>query len=201
VALPFVAAFGWDGFGWDDYSHRSQYISELGADGAPNGAAVSATFFVIGALFVAWAALTARRLAAAIGLTGAAGAVWLAGGGLGLSSAVPAVARCEPGCPDEDVGTAQMVHNLTGSAGYTLAIAALVVFGLVVRRSGTTNDRARKVGRAGIWAAPLLAGIGLATLVGDDWRGLLQRLLEVGLYAWVLAVTALVARTQARVRT
>ena len=188
VALPFVAALGWDG-----YSHRSQYISELGAQGAPDGAAVSVAFLVVGVLFAAWAALAAPRVAAAVGVTGAATAVavWMAGGGLGASYAVSAVARCEPGCPDEEVGAAQAVHNLVSSAGYTLAIAALVVFGLAVRRSARAP--ARRVGRAGLVAAPVLAAIGLAVLVADDWRGLLQRLLDAGLYAWILAVAHLVA--------
>ena len=188
VALPFVAELGWDG-----YSHRSQYISELGAHGAPDGAAVSVAFFVVGVLFAAWAALTAPRVAAAVGVTGAATAVavWLAGGGLGASYAVSAVARCDPGCPDEDVGAAQAVHSLVSSAGYTLAVAALVVFGLAVRRSACAP--ARRVGRAGLVAAPVLAAIGLAVLVADDWRGLLQRLLDAGLYAWTLAVAHLAA--------
>ena len=145
---------------WDGYSHRSQYLSELGARVAPHGAAVSVAFLVIGVLFVAWAALTAPRIAAAVGVTagGLAVAVWLAGGGLGASYAVSAVARCDPGCPDEDMSTAQAVHNLASTVGYTLAVAALVVFGLAARRSAWA--RARRVGRAGLMAAPVLAAIG-----------------------------------------
>jgi hypothetical protein len=196
VALPFVAALGWDG-----YSHRSQYISELGARGAPDGVVVSVGFLAVGVLFLAWAAVAAPRVAAAAGVTGAdtaataataaAVAVWLAGGGLGASYAVSAVARCEPGCPDEDVDAAQAAHNLVGTAGYGLAVAALVVFGLAVRRSG--RAQARRVGRAGLVAAPVLAAIGLAVPVAGDWRGLLQRLLEAGLCAWTLAVAHVAA--------
>jgi hypothetical protein len=181
VALPFVAALGWDG-----YSHRSQYISELGARGAPNGAAVSVAFLAVGVLFAAWGAVTAPRVAGVIGL-GTAVAVWLAGGGLAASYAVSAVARCEPGCPDEDVGAAQAVHNLVSTAGYTLAIAALVVFGLAVRRWPWAP--ARRVGGGGLVAAPVLVAMGLAVVAAGDWRGLLQRLLDAGLYAWILAVT------------
>ena len=177
----------------DGYSHRSQYLSELGARTAPDGAAVSVAFLVIGVLFVAWAAVTAPRIAAAVGVSASAlgVAVWLAGGGLGASYAVSAVARCDPGCPDEDMSTAQAVHNLASTVGYTLAVAALVVFGLAARRSAWA--RARRVGRAGLLAAPVLAATGVATLVAADWRGLLQRLLDAGLYAWILAVTSLVA--------
>ena len=188
VALPFVAALGWDG-----YSHRSQYISELGAHGAPDGAAVSVVFLVVGALFIAWASLTAPRVAAAVGVTGVATAiaVWLAGGGLGASYAVSAIARCDPGCPDEDMGATQTVHSLVSTAGYTLAVAAVVVFGLAARRSDWTPPR--RMGRACLVAAPVLASIGLATLMADDWQGLVQRLLDAGLYAWTLAVAYLVA--------
>jgi hypothetical protein len=190
--LPFVAATGFPG-----YSHRSQYISELGAVGAPDGVAVSVAFFAVGALFVAWAAVVAPRVAAAAavgGVTGAATAVavWLAGGGLGASYAVSAVARCEPGCPDEGIGGAQLAHNLVSSAGYTLAIAALVVFGLVAVRQAP-QGAIRRVGRAGLLAAPVLAVVGLAIPVAGDWRGLLQRLLDAGLYAWILAAAHLAA--------
>jgi hypothetical protein len=188
VVLPFVAALRWDG-----YSHRSQYLSELGAREAPDGAVVSVGFLAVGVLFVAWAVVAAPRVAAAAGAIGAATAVavWLAGGGLGASYAVSAVARCEPGCPDERVGTAQAAHNLVSSAGYTLAVVALIVFGLAVRRSGRAP--ARRVGRAGLVAAPVLAAIGLAVPVAGDWRGLLQRLLDAGLYAWTLAVAHIAA--------
>ncbi len=65
-------------------------------------------------------------------------------------------------------------------------MAALVVFGLAVRHSAVAS--ARRVGHAGLVAAPVLAAVGLAIPVAGDWRGLLQRLLDVGLYAWILAV-------------
>jgi len=194
VVLPFVAALAWDG-----YSHRSQYISELGAVGAPGGAAVSVAFFVVGVLFLAWAVVAAPRVAAAtaaVGVTGAATAVavWLAGGGMAASYTVSAVARCEPGCPDEDVGTAQLVHTVVGSVGYTLAVAALAVFGLAVVRHAAPGA-ARRVGRAGLLAAPVLAAIGLAIPLAADWDGLLQRLLDTSIYAWIVAVTSLTATT------
>lgn len=164
----------------------------LAAHGAPYGSAVSVGFLAICALFAAWAAVTAPRVAAAVGVAGAATAVavWLAGGGMGASYAVSAVARCEPGCPDEDVGTTQTIHNVVSIVGYTAAIAALVVFGLAVRRSPWRS--ARRVGVVGLVAAPVLATTGWVIPVAGDWAGLLQRLLDGGLYAWILAVSRLV---------
>jgi hypothetical protein len=62
---------------------------------------------------------------------------------------------------------------------------------LAVRRSGRAP--ARRVGRAGLVVAPVLAAIGLAVPVAGDWRGLLQRLLDAGLYVWTLAVAHIAA--------
>ena len=77
LCLPFVAALG-----WDDYSHLSQYISELGAQGAPNGALVSLGFVAVGLLILVSTAVMVvgveRPRLALVGIV-------LIGGGLGGS--------------------------------------------------------------------------------------------------------------------
>ena len=183
VGLPFVAATGFPG-----YSHRSQYISELGAQGAPDGALVSAGFVLVGLLLLASTAGAVRVLAVAAPLTLAgAVAVGLVGGGLGGSYAITGVARCDAGCPEVgDVSTAQQVHNLVGSLGYVLAIGGVILFGVAARRV----PRWGPLAGAGLALAPVLVVVAGLVTVLDDWRGLLQRGLEVLLLAWLLAVVA-----------
>jgi hypothetical protein len=179
VALPWVAALA-----WDDYRHRSQYISELGAHDAPHGALVSAGFVAVGVLLVGATALLAPRFRWS--WPASAGAVCV-GGGLGVSYAVSGVARCDAGCPEGGAtSAAQEVHNAVGSLGYALAIGGLVLFGLAARRA----PRWRTVALAGLVAAPVLLADGILASAADDWRGVTQRVLEVGILAWFVAVTA-----------
>jgi hypothetical protein len=182
VVVPVVAAPGLEG-----YSHRTRYISELGAREAPDGVLVSAGFLLIGVLllaFTAWFALRAK--ASGLLLVG----VLLVGGAVGTSYAVSGVARCDPGCPDTGASTGQLVHNVTGSVGYTVAIAGVALFGLAGRRDGRWGG----VARASLVAAPVMLVAALAIPVAAEWRGLLQRIVEVGQMGFLLAV-ALTARS------
>jgi hypothetical protein len=88
------------------------------------------------------------------------------------------------------VSTAQNVHNGVGSLGYGLAVVGMLVAGLVLVRLPV----GRGLGVATILVAPVLAVVGGLVTVLDDERGLLQRLLEVGLLGWLVAVVAWTAR-------
>ena len=176
VAVPLLAAAGWEG-----YSHRTQYISELGAEAAPDGALVSIGFLLIGLMllaFTGWFAV--RRKAAGLLLVG----VLMVGGAVGVSYAVSGVARCDPGCPDVDASTEQLVHNLTGTLAYTVAIGGIALFGL----AGRSDERWGAVARASLVAAPVMLVVAMAIPVADEWRGLLQRIVEVGQMGFLLAV-------------
>lgn len=139
---------------------------------------------VIGVLLLAGTAGAVRVLASAVPVALVL-AVGLVGGGLGGSYAVSGVARCDAGCPEVgDVSTAQQIHNLVGSLGYVLAIGGVVLFGVAARR--TSGPGGRTLARASLIGAPVLVVVaGLVTAL-DDWRGLLQRVLEVLLFAWLL---------------
>jgi hypothetical protein len=64
----------------------------------------------------------------------------------------------------------------------------LVVFGLAARRSPVPRRRA--VSRGTLLPAPVALVVGWLTPVVDDERGLLQRVLEVLLLGWLLAIGA-----------
>jgi hypothetical protein len=102
------------------YSHVSQYISELGAIGAPYANLVNlAGFLTIGLATAVFACATY----AALGTTAVhrAGAICLLGISLGYLLA--AFAPCDPGCPA--VGSSrQAVHNVGGDRSDLAAAGA-----------------------------------------------------------------------------
>lgn len=177
--LPFVAAIGWDG-----YSHISHYISELGAQGAPDGGVVSLGFVAVGILLLA---ATAMVVASADAPRKALVGIALVGGGLGMSYFVSGFARCDAGCPETGaMSTAQQVHNAVGVLGYVAAIAGVALASIAMRRATGW----RNVAAAGLVAAPILVVLSLLT-TDSEWRGALQRLIEVVLLAWFWTVARL----------
>lgn len=188
VALPFIAAIGWDG-----YSHASQYISELGARGAPRGGLVSLGFVLVGLLLLAATVLTVTSMA----VTSAGGVprmalvgIALVGGGLGLSYFISGFARCDAGCPESgSLSGVQQVHNTVGVLGYLAAIGGVLLFSIALGKSPLRNAPAwRRIATAGLFAVPLLLTIAILTTTADASRGLLQRLIELILLGWFWAV-------------
>jgi len=180
LVVPIVGGASRDG-----YDHTSQFISELGERGADDGGLVSWFGFVpVGLLTIAFAVLAARALSPmrrmAIG-------VLLLGGGVGAAYVVSAGARCEAGCPtDGDV--AQTIHNLGGGAlEYVGAAAGLVVFGLAARSVAGW----RLEGRISLALVPIVVVLaGVVDIESTaDWRGLIQRVVEVAIFGWVVMVS------------
>ncbi len=170
VWLPPVV-FGWR---WETYRAGRDFISELGAAGAPDAAAVNATFLVGGLLFVAACVALARaagRGAATLALVSL----------VGWSYIVVAFVPCDAGCPAEG-SPAQALHNAVGALGYLGGGIGLL---LAARR----GDRVR---RAPSWlavAAGLVAIGGLVAMGAPelaDVRGAAQRVVEAAIFAWLL---------------
>ncbi|CAN5786642.1 hypothetical protein BH20VER1_BH20VER1_24370 [soil metagenome] len=164
------------GAAWPSYSAVRDYISELGAAGAPHAALVNFSFIAAGAAHVA--ACVALNRVLPNGRT-----VWIA---LLLLSAVgwaylgAAAAPCDPGCPE--TGSAQQaVHNLIGLLGYLLGGVGLITLGWSTRRVSV-------VGPAGILAGLVLLGA-LTVMAMPEFqevRGLAQRLGGGTVIAWML---------------
>lgn len=176
VLLPVVAASGQPG-----YSHASQFISELGAAGAPHASLVGwAGFLPIGVLAMLFALLAARCVPAGRARAGLHGFACV-----GAAYVASAFFPCDAGCP-ADGSTAQRIHNLFGAGEYLgggLALAALA----------TADGALPRALRA-------LAGVASALVVlafaGMLWpglapvRGWLQRVAEIGLFGWMMAASA-----------
>ncbi len=163
------------------YRASTQYISELGAIGAPYGQVVSlGTFLPAGVLLMlACLALTSRlpsTRAARFGLAMVAL--------IGLSWVVAAFAPCDAGCPAEGTPR-QALHNLGGAIGYIGSGVGLFVLAGALRKAGATVARVALTAACGL---VLLVGlVAMATPQMAPVRGSLQRVMELTASAWILA--------------
>lgn len=148
-----------------DYDARAQYISELGALGAPAAAAVNFGVFLPTSLLVlvtvVWLARTLRRdLRLPVLL--------LLGVAVGNLGAV--LFPCDAGCPVEGTPR-QGLHNLIGLLQYLSGGIALVWLGRRAARGGFV-----------VGGLVVLASLFLMGGPGEAWRGFWQRVGELMLY-------------------
>lgn len=174
------------GMAYPGYDHLTQYISELGATGAPTSRGVSIAFMVSGALLAAFwllcAGLFPRSLLSILGFSLSA----LNGVGLLLGG----VFRCDFECSTADLGPAAVLHDVFGGIGYLCGIAGVFLVGIAAR--GWPQGR-------GLFGLSLICGIPAALaiwLIHPDfqWYGAAQRVVEIALALWTVAV-ALRVRT------
>lgn len=167
------------GANFPGYSHASQFISELGAHGAPHARLVNLAGFLPAGILItaftyfAWRALP-RSMAASLGMLG------LALFSMGYIAA--AFFPCEAGCRPAQPGLAQALHNLLGLAGYCTAPFSLFALGWAARGW----PRASPLSTLGF----IGGGLALASLLllSPDFRyvGVAQRVLEGSVLIWVV---------------
>ena len=171
------------------YNHLTQYISELGATGAPTSQAVSLAFMVSGSLLAAFwllcAGLFPRSVLSILGF----GLSALNGVGLLLGG----VFRCDFECSTADLSPAAVLHDVFGGVGYLCGIAGVFLLGIA--------SRGWPLGR-GLFGLSLICGIPAALaiwLIHPDfkWYGAAQRIVEIALAVWTMAV-ALRVQTSTR---
>ncbi len=162
------------------YDHAGQFISELGATGAPHGWKVSWLGFLPAGILVCAFALfgwlaAPRSVLSTLGFVG----IFLFAIGYVGSTFFP----CDFGCRPENPSFSQVMHELVGLAGYLFAPLTLLLLGL----------SARKWPGAG-WLAILgyiTAVTALAGLVKLDPSfahvGVAQRVLEASVLGWIVA--------------
>jgi hypothetical membrane protein len=184
--LVLAAATIAGGMAYPGYDHLTQYISELGATGAPTSQGVSLAFMVSGALLVAFwllcAGLFPRSVLSIIGF----GLSVLNGVGLLLGG----VFRCDFECATADLSPAAVLHDVFGGVGYLCGIAGVFLVGIASRRWPQ--------GR-GLFGLGLICGIPAALAIwlihpAFEWYGAAQRVVEIALAGWTVAV-ALRVRT------
>lgn len=171
---------------WTDYSAARDFISELGAAGAPDAVAVNMSFAFAGALFIAACAVIGRgRPAWRVGLALVSAAGW--------SYLAAAIVPCDAGCPAQG-SSQQALHNGAGALGYFLAGIGLLLIAGPLSRDGRPA-RASLVRVGGVVAIAGLAVMGAPEL--EVVRGVIQRLVELGLFVSVLAVAQVTSASSA----
>lgn len=183
----FIGMIAWAGAAWPGYDHLRQFISELGATGAPNGQTFSLWGFMVpGALLMVFpvAAFLAlpRSAASLIGF----GLILLFASGAFFGGVYP----CDLGCVTEGGSYSQHMHELLGLGGYLTAPLALLLVGLASRRWP---------GAGGLFplgiAGAVVAGVAMPMMVMDiEFDGAAQRALEGAMAIWILACAAYLAR-------
>ena len=162
------------------YDPRSNFISELGAPGAPFADLMSYGVFVpVGVLWAIAAMFVWRALPA--GAIGAAGSVLLFANAISYAGA--GFFPCDAGCPGEG-SFDQMMHNLSGALGYFLTPPALALIGAHLIGRG----RAAAIGALTL-AVAVLSGLSFIMMVSNmesGTAGLWQRLTDYPLFVWML---------------
>ncbi|MCP3136672.1 DUF998 domain-containing protein [Pyxidicoccus xibeiensis] len=174
------------GLAYPGYDHLRQYISELGATGAETGPAVSLSFMVSGALLAAFWLMCAGLFPKSPLLLVGFGLSVLNGLGLFFSG----VFRCDFRCSLESPSRAAMLHELLGGLGYLAGLVGVLVIGLAMR--------SRPAGR-GLFNVALLCGVPAAMGLGllqpaFEFYGAAQRVVELSLAVWTVAVALFVRR-------
>ena len=161
------------------YSHASQYISELGARGAPFQNIVNFGGFLPTGMAVLVFLIAGRRYLAPSPLS-KLGVFLLFGVSAGYT--VAAFAPCDPGCPS--VGSeVQALHNLGGLLEYLGGSFGLLILGYSYRHLRPQLS----IMSIRVAFIVLLSFFLMATM--GDLRGLWQRVAEVGLFSWIAYVS------------
>lgn len=177
------------GMAYPGYDHLRQYISELGATGAPTSAGVSLAFMISGGLLTAFwllcAGLFPRSALSILGF----GLSALNGAGLVLGG----VFRCDFECSTADLSPAAVLHDVFGGVGYLCGIAGVFLVGI--------GARSWPHGR-GLFGLSLICGVPAALAIwlihpAFEWYGAAQRVVEIALAVWTIALAVRVRHTLA----
>lgn len=177
VSLLTVVGTVWFGRRTAGYSHLRDTISELGAAGTRDARSVAWLWFAPSGLLFALASVAlgqafgtddAARAASTLGLVGAG---WIGA----------AIFPCDQGAPT--FGTVRNhLHNLTGGGAYLAGAAGLIEMGRALEDSHAILAMAAQASGSAV-----LVGLLLVSVPELPWRGLIQRVMEGLLHAWLLA--------------
>lgn len=172
---------------WPGYDHLRQYISELGATGAPHGAEVTRYGFLIpGALLIGFSLFAFLSLPRTV--SSFMGFLLVAAFAVGYFAS--GFFRCDFGCVSEGGSQAQMLHELFGLPGYLGAPAALALLAFASRRW----EGAGLLFPLGV-AGAVAAAVSIPLLVPEfEFHGAAQRVMEGAMATWILACAAYLAK-------
>jgi len=185
IAAPVVltVAVVLAGYYEPDYSHVSQYVSELGAVGASHQRAFNyGGLFLSGLLTVLFAVGLCSRVKPRVLLVASSLLAALAGVGRLVAGLFP----CDAGCVMEDMSMPATIH---ASAAFVSLLSGafapvLLAFGLRRFRQSILFRVSVGLGSASLVLVVFFFGFGK----GLPYIGVIQRLILTAFYAWVAAV-------------
>jgi Protein of unknown function (DUF998) len=161
------------------YSHTAQFMSELGARGAPQEMLIRFAGFLPAGVFMILFVIGAFTSLSRSALT-TAGLIGMAVYAMGYI--VTAFFPCDPGCRPVHPSTSQLIHNFFGLIGYVLAPLTLLALGFSARKWPGGQHLS--------WLAYIAAAFalfGMMTLSPKSpYAGLSQRLVEGAVLIWVV---------------
>jgi hypothetical membrane protein len=185
IAAPVVltVAIVLAGYYEPDYSHVSQYVSELGAVGASHQRAFNyGGLFLSGLLTVLFALglylrVKPRALLVAISVLAA-----LAGVGRLVAGLFP----CDAGCNMEEMSIPATIHASAAFIGVMSGVFAPILLAIGLRRcrQNILFRLSAGLGSASLVLAVFFFGFGK----GLPYIGVIQRLILAAFYVWVIAV-------------
>lgn len=173
-----------------DYSHISQFISELGETGGPNAALMNYAGFMVPGIFIFLSGLGLAGRLPRSALT-VVGSLLVALFGAGVFAA--GVFSCDPGCFPENPSRQGFVHNLVSLIAFVAMITGVAVLGFQFRRMAWWQGFAGYSFATAVVAAALLVGMTTVSAVMPV-IGLVQRVFLGCLFLWLVLVAIRISR-------
>lgn len=189
IRLTSILVVGWLN---PDYSQSRDYISELGAVGAPNAWLMNSFGIILVGIMLSGFSIVLWRVLRP-GLLVAIGSVLLAAAGIAYVGV--GIFPCDPGCAAEDPTITMQRHIQAG----TFAMIAQTLAPIVLGGGLVLGHRHLKLGWAslGLGAVALVA---LSSLFLQDpsfpYPGALQKTFQVATDAWVFVSACLIRSLQ-----
>lgn len=179
ATLWFLVTVIWSGNIYGNYSHISQFISELGATGSPNGSYVNYLGFIPTQLFILififiCAIKIPKTKSNIIGLSLLC--VYT------LSLTIAAIFPCDFECRPETPTTSHTIHILSAIPAYLSGAFAILILSLGLKEWATSKTFIN-IGYA-ITVIILICFVNLDD--GSKYVGLIQRILEASIFLWFI---------------
>ncbi len=177
IWLAFTVIVG--GLFYPDYNHITQFMSELGATGAPHSGLVNVIGFFGTELLLFWAlGISLKRL-----LMTPFNII-----GFGFLVAYPilisiaAFSPCDLECRPTDPSITHLIHITTGLGAYLCAIIGLAILSL--QYGNKTPSKRVKI--AGLFLCPVLLFLLFSLTPDNSYVGAFQRFAETMIYIWMV---------------
>ncbi|MGJ8529187.1 DUF998 domain-containing protein [Maritalea sp.] len=164
---------------YPNYSHITQFMSELGAQGAPNAQLVNlAGYFVVEVVLLIGLRFAYTYMPKSTALK-VGFAIFLA---YPILIGVASLSPCDFECRPDDPSITHIVHVSSGLIAYLCAILGLAI----LTYYSPIGKKPDELKRLTYTCAPVLLIFLMNVTADNQYVGLAQRLMETGIYIWLV---------------